>query len=69
MEHFMDILFILRPFDIFYDYLVYFVVFWNIFPRFGILNQEKSGNPALDMLDIICHVSNFSSNRRRLHNM
>jgi hypothetical protein len=43
---------------IFYDHLVYFtaigtilwpfvyfVVIWYIFPRFGILDQEKSGNP------------------------
>jgi hypothetical protein len=28
--------------------LVYFVVIWNIFPRFGLLFREKSGNPALD---------------------
>jgi hypothetical protein len=27
--------------------LAYFVVIWYIFPRFGILYQEKSGNPAL----------------------
>jgi hypothetical protein len=45
---------------VFYDHLVYFtaignillpfgifVVIWYIFPRFGILDQEKSGNPAL----------------------
>jgi hypothetical protein len=24
----------------------YFVAVWYIFPRFGILYQEKSGNPA-----------------------
>jgi hypothetical protein len=29
-----------------YGHLVYFVVSWYIFPRFGILYQEKSGNPA-----------------------
>jgi hypothetical protein len=28
--------------------LVYFVVIWNIFPRFVLLFREKSGNPALD---------------------
>jgi hypothetical protein len=39
---------ILRPFDIFYDHLVIYVVtIWYIFPRFGILCQEKSGSPAL----------------------
>jgi hypothetical protein len=26
-------------------HLVYFVVIWYIFSRFGILYQEKSGNP------------------------
>jgi hypothetical protein len=29
--------------------LLNFVVFWYIFPRFGILYQEKSGNPAPDI--------------------
>jgi hypothetical protein len=39
----MTIWFILWPLEIIYDYLVYFVV---IFPRFGILDLVKSGNPA-----------------------
>jgi hypothetical protein len=30
---------------IFYGHLVYFVVIRYIFPGFGILCQEKSGNP------------------------
>jgi hypothetical protein len=42
--------------DLFYDRLVYFVAIWYIlglcvwyiFPRFGMLYQEKSGNPGLD---------------------
>jgi hypothetical protein len=25
---------------------LYFVIIWYIFPRFGMLHQEKSGNPA-----------------------
>jgi hypothetical protein len=29
---------------------VYFDVFWYIFPRFGTLYQEKSGNPAQRIL-------------------
>jgi hypothetical protein len=37
---------ILQPLEVFYGHLVYFVVFWYIFPGFGILHQEKSGNPA-----------------------
>jgi hypothetical protein len=31
----------------FCDRLVYFMASWYIFPRFGLLYQEKSGNPAL----------------------
>jgi hypothetical protein len=38
---------ILQPFDIFYGHFGKVVVIWYIFPRFGILCQEKSGNPAL----------------------
>jgi hypothetical protein len=33
---------------LFYGYLVYFMVIWYVFPRFGVLCQEKSGNPAQD---------------------
>jgi hypothetical protein len=36
-----------------YGYLVYFVVIWYIFPRFGMLYQEKSGNPAADVGDAL----------------
>jgi hypothetical protein len=43
----MTIWSILRQLEIFYGHLVYFVVIWYISPRFGILYQEKSGNPAL----------------------
>jgi hypothetical protein len=38
---------ILRPFGVFYDHLVHFVFIWYIFPAFGIMYQEKSGNPDL----------------------
>jgi hypothetical protein len=40
------------PFDLLYGYLVYFVAIWymlwlfDIFFRFGMLCEEKSGNPA-----------------------
>jgi hypothetical protein len=30
---------------IFYGHLVYFVAIWCLIPTFGILYQEKSGNP------------------------
>jgi hypothetical protein len=51
---FMAIWSILRPFGLFYGHLIYFVAIWNIyvhmviwyiFPRFGMLHQEKSGDP------------------------
>jgi hypothetical protein len=31
---------------IFHGHLVYFHPFWNIFPRFGTLQLDKSGNPV-----------------------
>jgi hypothetical protein len=31
---------------VFYGHFVYFMVTWYIFPRFGMLYDEKSGNPA-----------------------
>jgi hypothetical protein len=47
LVYFMTILSILRPLQILYGHLEYFVVIWYIYPRFGILDQEKSGNPTL----------------------
>jgi hypothetical protein len=46
LVYFMTIWSILLPLKIFYGHLVYFVVIWYIFPRFVILDQEKSGNPG-----------------------
>jgi hypothetical protein len=50
LVYFISIRSILWLLEIFYGHLVYFVVIWNMFPRFGILDQEKSGNPALYIL-------------------
>jgi hypothetical protein len=36
----------LCSFGVFYVRLVDFWSFWHIFPRLGLLYQEKSGNPA-----------------------
>jgi hypothetical protein len=47
LVQFMDILSLLRPFDIFQGHLVYIAVIWSIFSRVGILYKEKSGNPDL----------------------
>jgi hypothetical protein len=38
--------YILWPLETLFGHLVYFVVIWYIFRHFGILDQEKSGNPA-----------------------
>jgi hypothetical protein len=38
---------ILWPFEIIYGHLVYLVLIWYIFPRFGMLYQYISGNPVL----------------------
>jgi hypothetical protein len=40
--------YILWPFGLFYGHLVYFMVIWYIYlVCFGMLTEEKSGNPAL----------------------
>jgi hypothetical protein len=46
--NFMAIWNMLQPFRIFYDHPVYFQVIFgiHIFARFGMLYQEKSGNPV-----------------------
>jgi hypothetical protein len=38
-----------RTFGIFKDHMVHFVFIWYIFSGFGIINQEKSGNPTFDV--------------------
>jgi hypothetical protein len=52
----MTIWSILWPLEIFYGHLVYFVAIWYNFPRFGILDQEKSGNPGLITENISVHL-------------
>jgi hypothetical protein len=44
--YFMTIRNILWRFWIFYDHLLHFVFIWYILYGFGIMSQEKSGNPA-----------------------
>jgi hypothetical protein len=46
LVYFVSIWSILRALEIFFGHVVYFVVIWYIFPRFGMLYQEKSGNPG-----------------------
>jgi hypothetical protein len=41
---------ILRLLEIIYGHFVCFVVIWYMFSRFGMLYQEKSGNPAQDLI-------------------
>jgi hypothetical protein len=47
LVYFMTIWSILLLLEIFYVHLVYFVVIWYNFSRFGILYEEESGNPGL----------------------
>jgi hypothetical protein len=63
--YFMAIWYILWPFGIFRGHLVYFTTIWSIlwpfgifwghmvcnlfFPHFGMLHQEKSGNPCFGL--------------------
>jgi hypothetical protein len=59
----MTIWSILRPLEIFYGHLVNFMVIWYIFLHFGILDQEKSGNPdrlrsRIWQLSCVPHFSN-----------
>jgi hypothetical protein len=38
---------VLWPFGMVYGHLGYFMTVWYIFSGFGIMHQEKSGNPAI----------------------
>jgi hypothetical protein len=51
--------------EIFYGHLVYFVVIWYSFPRFGTMDQEKSGNPALNRATSILFCWSAKRVRRR----
>jgi hypothetical protein len=46
----------LLPFGIFCGHLVNFMVIWYVFPRFGMLYNEKSGKPASNAL-IMFHLN------------
>jgi hypothetical protein len=59
LVYFMNICPILRPINIFYGPLVYFVVIWYIFPRVGILYLQKSGNPDAESNFWLCQRVSF----------
>jgi hypothetical protein len=59
LVYFLTIWSILRPLQIFYGHMSYFVVIWYVYPRFGILYQEKSGNPGSDSE---AEIVNFDKN-------
>jgi hypothetical protein len=50
LVYFTDIWYIFWPICIFCGQFVYFMVIWYIFSRFGLLSQEKSGDPAMHLL-------------------
>jgi hypothetical protein len=56
LVYFVAIWSILRPFGIFFCHSVYL---WYIFPRFGMLHQEKSGNPAWHLLIVTQYDTHF----------
>jgi hypothetical protein len=60
----MSIWSILWLFGKFCVYLVHFMVKWYIFPRFGMLCQEKSGNPV--SLDQLCKINRVCNQNRQL---
>jgi hypothetical protein len=49
LEYFTGLWYILWPFG-------NLVVYLYIFPHFGILNKEKSGNPARNRCVMLCHT-------------
>jgi hypothetical protein len=53
LEHFTVIWYILWPFG-------NVVAIWYIFPRFGLLCREKSGNPGLRRVKKTIHFGNFT---------
>jgi hypothetical protein len=53
LVYFIYIWSILRPFGIFYGHSLYFVVILSIFPSFGILHQELSGNPDVQGFEAV----------------
>jgi hypothetical protein len=80
LVYFMDTWSILRSFVIFYGHLVHFTVFCCIlwifgivccnlayFPRFGILYQEKSGNPEIALIIEPSSTASSSDSRRTPH--
>jgi hypothetical protein len=57
LKYFMAIWNILQTFEIIYDHLVQFVFIWYIFSGFGIMRQEKSGNPAVEAQNISLNIN------------
>jgi hypothetical protein len=64
----MEIRYTLWPFGIIEGDLVYFVVIWNNFIRFGMSYQEKSGNPGArgNGLSVLIYADMFGRNSGRV---
>jgi hypothetical protein len=56
--YFMAIWNTLRIFGTFCDHSVLVVLIWYIFPYFGIMHQEKSGNPGSIAADNVARRQN-----------
>jgi hypothetical protein len=51
LVYFLAIWYVLRQFGTFCGYFGNLVAIWYISPNFGILRQEKSGNPGGDIIE------------------
>jgi hypothetical protein len=65
--YFMAIGNILRTFGIFYDHLVHFVFIWYFLSGFGIMREEKSGNPGLDRRKESGNNGGLGASKSHLH--
>jgi hypothetical protein len=68
LVYFMTIWSLLRPLEIFYGHLVYFVVIWFIFPRFGILDQKNLATQVVRKKDKKIYLMRWNIGRACLFN-
>jgi hypothetical protein len=61
LVHLIDIWYFNCHFGIFYGHLVLFVTILMYFPHFGLLYQEKSGNPDWVVKSFLIHLHTYGS--------
>jgi hypothetical protein len=65
--YYIGIIIILRQINIYNGHLVYFVVIWYIFYRFGIWYNDKSGNPGFQSHKL--HSDQLRSDKSQLNKL